>query len=175
MSSAIDDLSVTVSLEDGRQVTVHPVRVAEVTKFARAVAPMWDHVSAQVALVKSRIQDAIDTAVKTAAPGTESEAALAALETAEASSRVDVDLFSLLVLYGDEIIKAVAIGARLDEADLRAMALDDMARLMGAVLQVNVSFFALRVKPALDGMIEKATATFGRQLSTASQAVDTAV
>lgn len=65
------------------------------------------------------------------------------------------DWISLLGVYGDSLINAVAIAVGRDAAWVGNLELDDLLRLIAAVAEVNADFFAQRVAPLLDTVMAR--------------------
>src|SRR5574340_1578082 len=69
----------------------------------------------------------------------------------------------------ESLIKAVAIGARLERAFVDDLELDELLNLAAAVLEVNADFFVRRLAPALDLAVERIGARLaGAMLSSGS-------
>ena len=60
-----------------------------------------------------------------------------------------------LTEHGDEIIRATAIGAEVDEAWLREQSLDVLIELATAVIEVNADFFVRNVAPRMKDAAER--------------------
>ncbi len=57
------------------------------------------------------------------------------------------------------LLRAVAIGARIDEARLGALPLDETLALAAAVIEANADFFVRRLSPAMNAAMERVTKT----------------
>lgn len=65
------------------------------------------------------------------------------------------DAMAALANHPAALLRAVAIGARLDEARLGAMPLDELLALASAVIEVNADFFVRRLSPAMSLAMER--------------------
>lgn len=74
----------------------------------------------------------------------------------------------------ESLIKAVAIGARLERAFVDDLELDELLNLAAAVLEVNADFFVRRLAPALNLAVERIGARVaGSMLSSGSSPTGT--
>lgn len=84
------------------------------------------------------------------------------------------DVSALLMRDAESLIKAVAIGARLERAFVDDLELDELLTLAAAVLEVNADFFVRRVAPALNLAVERIGARMaGSMLSSGSSPTGT--
>lgn len=85
---------------------------------------------------------------------------LGAIIEAIASGRAALDLATVLELiaeHGDAVVQAVAIGARINEDDIRDATPDQLVELAVAVLRINADFFKGRLTPAILAAVKAAT------------------
>lgn len=65
------------------------------------------------------------------------------------------DPLAALTNHPDALVRAVAVGARIDEAKLGTMQLDELLALATAVIEVNADFFVRRLSPAMNAAMER--------------------
>jgi hypothetical protein len=70
----------------------------------------------------------------------------------------EVDVVALVAEHGEAVIEAVSVATGRDYAWLAGLAPDAFAVIAGAVLEVNMDFFVRRLAPALNRILETATA-----------------
>lgn len=95
--------------------------------------------------------------------------ALRGVEFSAAQDGEGIDLISLIASHGDQVIDAVGIAIVKPRAWVEELELDDLIEIAGIVFEKNADFFFCRAMPAIESMLQRATAAVGSIASESSE------